>query len=72
MPLYHYKCPLCAWTERVDVRIHDRNNKQWCQGCRDYIMKRTSWLLKPEGWTSNENDDVVLRKEFRKYEGPTA
>jgi|ETNmetMinimDraft_18_1059904.scaffolds.fasta_scaffold20275_3 putative FmdB family regulatory protein len=71
MPLYEYKCSRCAWTERLIVQVQDRNNKQRCPSCRYVIMKRTTWSLKPEGWTTNNNNEVIIRKEFRKYEGPT-
>jgi hypothetical protein len=64
MPLYNYNCWRCCWTERVEVEVKNRNEKQWCDSCRELSLSRDSWALKPEGWHVGKHGFVTVRKEL--------
>ena len=64
MPLYLYACPRCCWSERLNVEVKNRNEKQWCQACQEKSLRRKSWRLAPEGWHVNKHGFVTIRKEM--------
>jgi predicted nucleic acid-binding Zn ribbon protein len=67
MPLYLYACPYCCWTERHDVEVKSRNEKQWCQACRKNSLARKGWALRPEGWHVDQDGFVTIRKEMNAW-----
>jgi hypothetical protein len=57
MPLYDYKCKICANVFEVLVKSGDRDKEQACPKCESKevgkLVSRTSFSLKGGGWASD-------------------
>ena len=62
MVLYLYQCWRCCWTETLDIKVATRDEKQWCQACRENSLSRKGWAIRPEGWHKNKDGVVTIRK----------
>lgn len=63
MPVYEYECPHCGLLEEVDMPMHERQMRRWCQGClnlgtldvrpMERVISKTSFSLKGGGWSGD-------------------